>query len=122
MKCTLLLLLACFVVTSAVTLADFYHLKIAARRKSREPLSVRKEFPGFRRYPAYTIDDDGRFFILRPTISTSTLIPPRPSLKDLVPPELYHDHPKQIAPPLPDLPPRIRHEAFFINRRVYEIQ
>ncbi|KAJ1349253.1 hypothetical protein KIN20_004732 [Parelaphostrongylus tenuis] len=121
MQC-IFLLSACFVVASAVTLADFYHLKIAARRKSRVPLPVQKQFPGFKRYPAYTIDDDGHFFILPPAAITSTLIPPRASLTDLVPPELLHGHPKGIAPPLPDLPPRLRNEAFFINRRVYEIE
>ncbi|KJH46832.1 hypothetical protein DICVIV_07107 [Dictyocaulus viviparus] len=73
------------------------------------------------RYPSYTVDDDGRFFILRPSATSSTIIPPNPSLKNLVPPELYNPHPKQIAPPIPDLPPPIRNMAFFINRRVYEI-
>ncbi|CAJ0604813.1 unnamed protein product, partial [Cylicocyclus nassatus] len=111
----------CFYVTSGVTLADFYHLRIAARRNSRDPHSVQSSYPGFKRYPSYTIDDDGHFFIMPPKVQQNNPAQElaHKSLRDLVPKTLYFSHPKQIAPPNPDLPPPIRYEAFFINRRVY---
>ncbi|VDM78211.1 unnamed protein product [Strongylus vulgaris] len=75
------------------------------------------------RYPSYTIDDDGHFFIMSPKVVQQTDRQPlaRRTLADLVPKTLHYSHPKEIAPPNPDLPPQIRYEALFINRRVYGI-
>lgn len=121
MRCFTILLSVFVAVTSAVTLADFYRLRIAARRNSRDPHSVQSYFPGFERYPSYTIDDSGRFFITRPKIDNSTGIPSSQTVKDLVPSSFYYSHPKMVAPPPADLPMSIRNEAYFINRRIYGI-
>ncbi|WKX97359.1 hypothetical protein Q1695_013202 [Nippostrongylus brasiliensis] len=121
MRCFSILLAVCFVAASAVTLADFYRLRIAARRNSRVPTSVQSNFPGFKRYPSYTIDDNGRFFITPPKIGNSTTVPKRSTVKDLVPSTLYYSHPKQVAPPLKSLPLSLRESAYFINRRTYGI-
>ncbi|PIO66710.1 hypothetical protein TELCIR_11565 [Teladorsagia circumcincta] len=55
---------------------------------------------------------------MRPKVRNTTVVA-RPTLKDLVPSSLYFSHPRQVAPPVADLPKSIRNEAFFINRRVY---
>ncbi|EYC08611.1 hypothetical protein Y032_0065g3645 [Ancylostoma ceylanicum] len=74
------------------------------------------------RYPAYTIDDSGRFFITRPQVKHSNgKVGEKKTIKDLVPRTLYYSHPKSVAPPNPDLPLPIRNEAYFINRRVFGI-
>ncbi|KHJ98092.1 toxin-antitoxin system, antitoxin component, ribbon-helix-helix domain protein [Oesophagostomum dentatum] len=83
---------------------------------------LRPIFSSPKSYPSWTIDDNGRFFIIPPALKQTSKTVRGKSLADLVPQTLYYSHPKEVAPPNPDLPMSIRDEAYFINRRIYGIE